>query len=202
MSSHITNDIANNINLPQIIGITGKKFNGKDTLGNYFVEKYGYKRLAFADALKNACGSIFGFTYDQLHGNKKEEIDQYWKVSPRTIFQYVGTDLFRNQISNVVPNIGKDIWLKVIEKQILDELKINPLARFVVTDVRFANECEFIKNLGGTTIRIKRSMTENTDTHQSENEIDNLNVDLEILNNDTIESLFKNIDELLILNNV
>lgn len=37
-----------------IIGITGRKFNGKDTLGEYLVEHHGYKRFAFADALKEA----------------------------------------------------------------------------------------------------------------------------------------------------
>jgi dephospho-CoA kinase len=49
-----------------IIGITGKKFSGKDTLGDYFVNNHGYIRLAFADALKNACAEIFGFDFEQL----------------------------------------------------------------------------------------------------------------------------------------
>ena len=61
-----------------IIGITGKKFNGKDTGAIYLINNYGYERLAFADALKEACKCIFGFTNEQLYGNKKEDIDEYW----------------------------------------------------------------------------------------------------------------------------
>ena len=34
----------NSDNLPQIVGITGRKFNGKDTLGNYLVNNFSYKK--------------------------------------------------------------------------------------------------------------------------------------------------------------
>lgn len=193
----------NKIMLPQIIGITGRKFNGKDTLGNYFVSKYGYKRMAFADALKNACREIFGFNDDQLYGDKKEEIDEYWGTSPRTIFQFVGTDLFRNQLENVIPQIEKKIWLKVIEKKILDEIKMNPDVRIVITDVRFINECDMIKKMGGIILRVKRNNINNkSDTHQSEIEIDNLNVNAEILNDGTMNEMFQYVTDFLIANSV
>ena len=29
---------------PQIIGVSGRKFNGKDTVGDYLVKNYGYKK--------------------------------------------------------------------------------------------------------------------------------------------------------------
>lgn len=61
----------------RIIGITGKKFSGKDTLGSYFVNKYGYTQLAYADTLKNAVKCIFDFDDEQLYGSKKEEIDDF-----------------------------------------------------------------------------------------------------------------------------
>ena len=37
------------INL-NIIGITGRKRHGKDTLGDYLVSNYGYTKIGFADA--------------------------------------------------------------------------------------------------------------------------------------------------------
>ncbi len=181
-----------NIILPQVLGVTGHKYNGKDTLGNYFVEKYGYKRLAFADSLKDGCREIFGFSDEQLYGNKKEIIDEYWGVTPRTVLQYVGTDLFREQLGNIIPKIGKNIWLKVVEKKILDELKLNPNARFVVTDVRFPNECQMIKDLGGIVIRVKRDCVNNVaDFHISELEIEKLDVNIELQNNGSKDELFE-----------
>ena len=37
--------------LPKIIGISGRKYHGKDTIGDYLVNKYGYKKIAFADPI-------------------------------------------------------------------------------------------------------------------------------------------------------
>lgn len=178
--------------LPQIIGVTGRKHNGKDTLGNFFVENHGYKRIAFADALKEACEKIFGFDNDQLYGDKKETLDEYWEVTPRTVLQYVGTELFRNQLEPIMPKIGKDIWLKVVEKKILDNLKSNPSQKFIITDVRFENECNLIEKMGGVTIRVKRDSANNVkDCHPSEIDIEKLKVNAEILNNGTKEELYQ-----------
>ena len=46
----MTHKYENFINNKQnhIIGITGKKFSGKDTLGNYFVKKYDYVLIAIS----------------------------------------------------------------------------------------------------------------------------------------------------------
>ena len=177
----------------RLIGITGRKFNGKDTLGNFFVTNNNFRRLAFADALKEACRCIFGFNDEQLYGNKKEVVDEFWKTSPRIILQYLGTDLFRNQLSTIMPHIGNDIWVEVIRKQILDGWLLNRNTHFVVTDVRFPNEVKMIKDLGGIMLRVKRSNINNsTDAHISELHIDNLEVDEEILNNDTKEKLYEN----------
>lgn len=183
---------------PPVIGITGRKFNGKDTLGNYYVEHHGYIRLAFADALKKGCAEIFSFTDEQLYGNKKEEIDEFWKVSPRTVLQYIGTELLREQLSVIMPEVAKNIWIKVVEKKMIDTWKVNPNAKFVITDVRFPNECQFVKDMGGILVRVTReSLNTNNDTHVSEKDIENLIVDFDLQNNDTKEQLFKNADEML-----
>ena len=124
-----------------IIGITGRKRHGKDTLGDYLVKHHGYIKIGFADALKEACRHIFGFNDDQLYGDLKEVDDEFWKTSPRKVLQYVGTDLFRDQIANIMPEVKSDIWIKVVENKILQ----NPDKRYVITDVRFENELEFLK---------------------------------------------------------
>jgi hypothetical protein len=127
-----------------IIGITGKKFHGKDTIGDYYVKK-GYTRIAFADTLKEACKLIFGLTHEQLYGDKKEVIDEYWKKTPREIMQYVGTDLFRNQFD-------ENIWINSLRRKMISSDK-----KYVITDVRFDNEATMIKDIGGIIIKVNRT---------------------------------------------
>jgi hypothetical protein len=184
--------------LPKLIGVSGRKHNGKDTVGNYLVEVYDYKRIAFADKLKEACMIIFGLTKEQVFDETlKDVVDNYWGVSPRIILQYVGTDLLRNQLKTIIPHIDNNIWVKAVHKQILDELKKDPLQKFVITDVRFENEIQFIKEMGGVNIRITRPTIENNDTHSSENQLQKCKVDYDIINDNTLESLYMTVDETL-----
>ena len=81
-------------NLPKVIGIAGRKYNGKDTIGDYLVKNYGYKKIAYADPIKEICKEMFGFNNEQLYGSLKESNDGFWNVSPRKLMQFIGTELF------------------------------------------------------------------------------------------------------------
>jgi hypothetical protein len=188
-------------NMPRIIGVTGKKFNGKDTLGNY-LSKYNYKRMAFADPLKQVIKNIFDFNDEQLYGENKEKIDDFWKISPRSAMQFIGTDLFRHQMNKLIPEIGDEIWIKVVKRQIENIWKNNPNQKIVITDVRFPNECNLIRELGGIIIRVKRKIEDiHTDSdfiivHESETYINALKVDYDFDNNKTKIDLYKQFDDL------
>ncbi|MBA42926.1 MAG: hypothetical protein CMF62_02815 [Magnetococcales bacterium] len=179
-----------------LIGIIGKKGHGKDTIGDYIVNKYKFKKIAFADSLKKICGELFGFTDEQLYGNLKEEIDSYWNVSPRTIFQFIGTDLIRNQINQVIPNIGKDFWVK----NTLKKIKSDETNNYIICDVRFENEADKITENGGILIKVIRSddeSDESNDLHISENSINEIkNVKYIIENNSDLEELYKKVDKI------
>ena len=185
------------MSLPNIIGICGKKFHGKDTIANYLVDKHGYKRIAFADPIKDICKSVFGLNHEQLHGNLKEETDSYWKTTPRKLMQFIGTDLFRNNTANIMPHIGDSVWIHVLVKKISDEISKDPTSKFVITDVRFENELECINKLNGLKIKVVRNNINNIDTHDSESHIDKLIVDYIIHNDDTIDKLNYKIEKLL-----
>lgn len=173
----------------QIIGITGKKFSGKDTLGNYFVQNYHYEQIAYADALKDAVKCIFDFDDEQLYGSKKEEVDEFWGETPRHVLQFVGTDLFRNHTCELMPHVGKNIWVQVVKRKIINKMKKNPNACFVITDARFPNEVDVVKQLGGTVIKLKRT-NNSDDTHESEVLIDSLPCDYEFENNGSKDELY------------
>lgn len=184
---------------PKLIGITGRKFNGKDTLGNMLISKYDYKRFAFADPLKEGCKHIFGLTDEQLYGDLKETNDDFWQTTPRTILQFVGTELFREQLSTIMPHLGKNIWVEATKRKIMKEWQENNNQCIVVTDVRFENEVNMIKQMGGIVIRIVRdSMNDTVDVHASEIAIQFLDVTSEISNNSSIEDLSKVLDNFMV----
>jgi len=181
--------------LPQFIGLAGKKGHGKDTLGEYLVTKYGYRRFAFADALKEMVRIAFSFSNDQLYGDKKEEIDPFWKTSPREVLQFIGTELFRNNIEKLLPEMGSSFWQQIVRRKINDILLLNPKQKIVITDVRFPDECQFIKELGGgEIIWIERPLFDNIDGHSSENQ--KLVVDQTVINDGTINNLFEHFEKL------
>jgi hypothetical protein len=134
-----------------IIGVLGLKGSGKDTIGNYLIENYKFKKLAYADSLKDAICCIFGWDREMMEGITKEsrewreEVDPYWGVSPRHMMQKIGTDLFRKHISD-------DIWIKSLK------LKLKKMdCDIVITDCRFDNEIDLIKELGGKVILVERN---------------------------------------------
>lgn len=163
-----------------IIGITGKKRSGKDTVASLL----GYEKRSFADPLKKACQVIFSLSDDQLEGDK-EEVDPRWGVSSRKILQIVGTELFRNTLPNYM-NID-NIWIESAKMW----LERNKGKNVIFTDVRFLDEARFIKKAGGIILRVVRDL-ENKDTHSSETETDKITADYTIYNNSSLEDLANN----------
>jgi len=139
-----------------IIGISGFKSSGKGAIADILVQ-HGFKKISFADKLKDACATIFEWDRTLLEGETKEsrewreEVDEWWAgrlgiedFSPRVALQWMGTEAGRNVF-------GQEIWCAALEKFILE----NP-GNYVVPDVRFDNEVRLINSMRGKTIRVKR----------------------------------------------
>ena len=159
-----------------IIGLTGRKYNGKDTAAKQLIND-GYIPMSFAEPIKDVAKMLFGFSENQVNGSQKEEMDVRWNTTPRAVLQFIGTELFREQIQQLLPEIGADFWVKSIENRIPSN------ANVVITDVRFPNEVAMIRKLGGKIIRVRRTLVSNPDTHASEQQIDLLDADYDIDNN-------------------
>ncbi len=188
------------MNYPKIIGVTGRKFNGKDTIADYLCQNCGYVRIAYADPLKEVCRILFGFDDDQLYGKRKEEIDARWNVTPRVLFQYIGTDIFRRQIGSVIPNLDDKFWVKCLNETIKMKLNNNPDLKFVVSDIRFQNEIDSLKNEFENVkiIRVNRpSININLSNEHESEMIENLNnIDYEVINDSDVINLYSKIETL------
>jgi len=171
------------VNRPLFIGILGKKGAGKDTIGTYLINKYGYTSDAFAEPLKQVCKITFSLSDRQLYGSlaKKETIDERWGKSPRQMFQEIGT-LLRQTISD-------DIWIRNLFYRIRNKKYV------VVTDCRCQAEVDMlIKKFNCVIIKVHRD-TKLNDAHISETGVDLVeNYDYEINNNGTINDLYEKID--------
>lgn len=179
-----------------IIGVCGKKYHGKDTVANYLVNTYGYTKIAFGDSLKDMLRSIFGFTDEQLYGNEKENIDPYWKVTPRNLMQFVGTDLMRIGLKGKFPHIGENVWIMSLQHKI-EKLINEGITKIVISDVRFANEATFIKQHDGLIIKVIREYNDVPDNHISEKSFDLFPCD-HVLKNNTLAHLYSSIDSFMI----
>ncbi len=193
-----------------IIAICGLQGSGKDTVGSYLINKYGFTKLSFAGVLKDIVAIIFGWNREMLEGATKEsrdwreEVDSWWSkklqipnLSPRYVLQYFGTDLFRN-------HFHPDIWVICVERQ------LSKYSNCVITDCRFPNEIEMLRSNGAKIIKITRGMLpewyqlyesdkiiEPDGIHPSEYLWIKTKFDYEIENNTTIIDLENCIDSII-----
>lgn len=140
-----------------ILSISGLIASGKDSVANYLITQHGFKRVSFANSLKDAVAAIFGWDRALLEGHTqesrvwREQVDSWWAdrlgmpdLSPRWVLQYWGTDVCRNRFHT-------DIWVASVEN-----LLRSTTDDVVITDCRFKNELNAIKKQNGITVRIHR----------------------------------------------
>ena len=140
----------------KIIGIGGNARSGKDTLGSYFVKILAdqgikAKTYSFANKLKKSVDDflireigISAFTEDE--GEKKI-------IRPFLVFW--GTDIMRK--------INDNVWVEKIEPLMYDS-HVN-----IITDLRFINELNWIKEHKGLSVLIKREGIEPANEYEKTN---------------------------------
>lgn len=175
-----------------IIGILGKKRNGKDTSADHIVNKYGFEKISFAAPLKEIIKILFDFDDDILNSDLKDEFDEKWNTSPRALMQYIGTDIMRIKLGEFINKSTNDIWVDICMNKILKSGK-----NYVISDVRYQNEVDAIHKNNGIVIKVFRNI-DNDDLHISETSIDNItNYDYIIDNNADYNKLYDNLDNIM-----
>ena len=122
---------------------------GKDQVAKRLIDGHGFIKLSFASVLKDILSIIFSWDRNMMEGTTEESrewretIDEWWSdklmiqhFTPRWAMQNIGTELFRQHFNT-------DIWIFALEKK----LKNLRNANVVITDCRFENEYNFLKNI-------------------------------------------------------
>lgn len=163
--------------MTRVIAFTGKKRSGKTSLVSAFMSEVGglgytAVRVGFKQALLDQVKVHFpDFLKSEADRYGVSGVDQLLEDKPGSIRQFLqnyGTDLFRNED----PNYWTKKWVDNVSTLDTDFV--------LVDDLRFMNEAMAVKNLGGVIIRIKRPSVGDSDTHQSEKEMDFIPADFEI----------------------
>lgn len=147
-----------------------------------------WKVVGFADKLKDIISIITGCKRSNLDDQKfKSTPLKNWNYTPRELLQCIGTGLFRNQFN-------KNVWVNAL----MNDYDISK--NWLISDVRFPNELEAIKDKGGITIRVSRNNKAyfNITQHESETALDTDYFNYTIENNKTVDDLVNKVKEILI----
>lgn len=167
--------------MKKLIGITGKARAGKDAFAEALIRR-GYQRLAFADALKQATALIADEDVGPYHDDiAKEQVIPRFDLTRRAALQSVGS-LAREVF-------GGAVWTS----RIIRGWQASGESPAVITDCRFANEAQAIRDAGGIVVRITRpdnvGLTGSAAAHESEQGIPDDLVDVEVTNDGTLGEL-------------
>ena len=182
-----------------IIGLTGYKGVGKDTVAAYLMKEHGFERKAFADPLKQSVAALFNIPFSKVDQLKMDENCRIivWQgpqlhplrhadISMREFLQRYGTEAHRD-------TFGDDFWLDYT----LPCAGFYPGRAIVVTDVRFANEAARIRDLGGTVVRVIRENAAPGEQTPHRSELQDFDWDYIVQNDGTLRQLYDNVEELL-----
>lgn len=194
----------------QLIGLAGPARSGKDTVANHLVKTHGFKQFSFSDRLYEEVSKAFRVSVEFLQDPRikdtpREEmclkncfdLDFYGlfaqkkppavihpldRLSPRFILQTWGTEYRRAQ--------DPDYWIKEADAWVQREAEYDPHCKLVNTSVRYPNECEWIRSIGGRVWHVSRPDCPVVRAHSSEVPVPFVEGDQRLVNGGTITQLW------------
>lgn len=181
-----------------LLGISGKVGAGKDEFSDIAVAEYGFIKIPFALALKNEVKEFLqkyevSFEDRNIWGTQKDKLEEFsfgdkigdvieehpWLagkcsgITFRLLLQLWGTEYRRAENDNY--------WVE----QTLNASRGHH--RVIMSDLRFQNEYDAIRNFGGATIRINRVMEidPSVEAHSSETGLDHIRRWNYVIDNDS-----------------
>ena len=166
------------------IALIGRMRSGKDTVGRYLVNRYGFTRYALGDGVRFLCKILYP--------------DIVVQGKPRYLYQTVG---------QAMREIDPDVWIKYMSRNI----ERDNLENIVVTDVRQPNEFDTLRQAGFYMVRVNArhltrinrlgacgdAFTKAEMNHETESYVDSFAVDYELYNDGNLDDLYQQTEQLL-----
>lgn len=148
----------------QLIGLAGKAGSGKSYLAEQLLVPEGFLPLALAGPMKAELAGQGVIPGEEALGLTSKS------ARTRNILQTYGTELGRERYH-------EDVWCSTLEWWIGWFLS-HAYERFVITDVRYPNELEWVRSLGGLVVRVvgRGGLEGDAAAHSSEVALDSFNL--------------------------
>lgn len=168
---------------------------GKTTLANELVAGYGYTRVAMAGPLKLLASMAYGefVEKDKEYPTIDRKSGDLVIKTGRSILQQIGQSL---------KDVDRDIWLKIF----IADTKQMEKEPYVVDDVRFQFEADYLRDQGWLIVRVEtpeqeriqravkltgKAPTKEELSHESEVEVDEIEYDVFVPGDNPIGKLSK-----------
>lgn len=174
-----------------IVGLTGLKGSGKDTVAAYLIKEHGFERRAFADPLKKSVAALLDIPY--------HEIDK-WKNDPTMTVEYGSGHMltFREFLQRFGDEASKQVWGDTFWNDLTLPTDGYYAGRnIVITDCRFESDVRRITICGGYVVSVQRPGLSNKDPHRGEANLPPNLVDYQLMNDGDIQSLNERVETML-----
>jgi hypothetical protein len=185
-----------------IISLSGYSGSGKDTVGTILqqIDRDSHWEIKkWAGKLKQVAELLTGIPVEKFEDQefKKTNLGKQWNdrinnpMSVRDFLQKLGTEGLRD-------GLHTNTWVNAL----MADYKCVPADRapngwdcpnWIITDTRFPNEAQAIKDSGGIIIRVTRPGIGPVNDHPSETALNQWNFDYEIQNDGTLENLINSV---------
>lgn len=187
-----------------VIGLAGPKGCGKDLACQLIIQSFdgNWERVAFADPIKNTVANLFHIGRDlkrdlkqQFQAQTLDTIKRLQTVSlidnntGQRYGEFTGRDLIRD-----IGMLMRGYDDTQFNDYVKNKIESNPNTNWIITDVRFANEIELVRQLGGKIIEIHRPGY-SYDGHITESGV--VKGDYHVFNNGTVESFKQQLEAVM-----
>lgn len=201
--------IASCLDLPEGLDLENI-INNYDLHQSWIKDMSDWKIKKWAGKLKTIASMLTGIPVEMFEDQefKKTSLGPQWGMTVRDFLQKLGTDGLRT-------GLHENTWVNalmadytpisdqsyVLEDGSLFDLRDLPghpvYPDWIITDTRFPNEAQAIKDAGGIVIRVDRPGCKPINDHPSETGLDNWDFDHKIMNGSDLTSLLFTVGNIL-----
>lgn len=174
--------LAANLHPVRLLGFIGRAGTGKDTAAAHLCQHYGFVRVAFADALK----AMLEQHLADRHIDHAWLFEPHLKERPIPGIGVTARELMQ-RLGDAMRAADPQFWVHALADTIglrAPRGAWQPVHdRIVISDVRYPNEQQWVRQCGGQLVRLVRDQAQPVRSHSSEQFADQLPADHTLVNN-------------------